>query len=52
MTKYNEIQTDKKMRSAWLRTENKKQTVFDNEGRSNLRFRIRYKKESRVMRCV
>ena len=42
MTKYNEIQMDKKLRSAQLRTENKKQNVFDNESRSDLRFRIRY----------
>ena len=51
-TKYNEIKMDKKLRSASLRTENKKQTVFDSEGRSDLRLGIRYKKESRVMRCV
>ena len=29
MTKYNEIQLDKKVRSAYLMTENKKQNVFD-----------------------
>ena len=52
MTKYNEINIDEKLRSALLRTENKKQTVFDSEGRSALRFRIRYKKGSRIMRCV
>ena len=47
MTKYNEMKMDKKLRSAELRTENKKQTVFDSEGR-----RVRYKKVSRVQRCV
>ena len=40
------------MRSAQLRTVNKKQTVFDSEGRSDLRFGIRHKKGSRGMRCV
>ena len=39
MTKYNEIKMDKKLRSAKLRTENKKQNVFDSESRSDLRFR-------------
>ena len=52
VTKYNEIQMDKKRRSAYLRTENKKQTVFDSEGPSDSSFGIRYKKGSRVMRCV
>ena len=40
MTKYNEIQMNKKPRSAYLRTENKRQNVFDNDGRSNLRFTV------------
>ena len=39
-------------RSALLGTENKRQTFFDNEGRRGLRLRIRYKKVSRIMRCV
>ena len=52
MTKYNEIKMDKKMRSAQLRTDNKKQTVFDSESPSDLRLRIRYKKGSRVTHCV
>ena len=52
MTKYNEIQMDEKVRSAQLRIENKKQTVFDIEGRNDLRLRIRYKNGSRVIRCV
>ena len=51
-TKYNEIKMDNKLRSARLKTENKKQTVFDSKGPSDLRFGIRYKKGSRVMRCV
>ena len=38
MTKYNEILMDKKLRSAYLRTENKKQNVFDSESRSDLSF--------------
>ena len=38
MTKYNEIQMDKKLRSAQLRTENKKQNVFHSESRSDLSF--------------
>ena len=33
MTKYNETKMDKNLRSGKLRTENKKQTVFDSEGR-------------------
>ena len=36
MTIYNKIQMDKKLHSAYLRTENKKQNVFDNESRSDL----------------
>ena len=40
MTKYNEIQMDKKQRSAYLRTENKKQNVFDSESRSDLSFTV------------
>ena len=36
MTKYIEIQMDKKRRSAYLRTENKKPNVFDSESRSHL----------------
>ena len=36
MTKYKEIQMDKKLPSALLRTENKKQNVFDSESRSDL----------------
>ena len=36
MTKYNEI----------------KMTVFDNEGRRDLRFRLRHKEEGRIVRCV
>ena len=51
-TMYNEIKMDKKMRSAWLRTESNKQNVFDSEGRSDLRFRIQYKTVCRIMRCV
>ena len=38
MTKYNEIQMDKKLRSAWLRTENKEQNFFDSGSRSDLSF--------------
>ena len=52
MTEYNDIKMDKKLRSAYFRTENKKETVFDSEGESDLRFGNRYKKGSRVMRCV
>ena len=40
MTKYNEIHLDKKMRPAYLRTENKKQNVFDSESRSDLSFTV------------
>ena len=52
MTKCNEIKMDEKLRSAKLKTENKKQTVFDSKGPSDLRFGFRHKKGSRVMRCV
>ena len=40
MTKYNEIQMDKKLRSAKLRTENKEQNVFDSERRSDFSFTV------------
>ena len=40
MTKHNEIQIDKKQRSAQLRTKNKKQNVFDSESRSDLSFTV------------
>ena len=40
MTKDNEIQMDKKLRSAYLRNENKKQNVFDSESRSDLSFTV------------
>ena len=40
MTKHNEIQMDKKLRSAKLRTENNKQNVFDSESRSDLSFTV------------
>ena len=40
MTKYYEIQMDKKLRSAYLRTENEKQNVFDSESRSDSRFTV------------
>ena len=40
MTKYNEIQMDKKLHSACLRTENKKQNVFDSESRSDSSFTV------------
>ena len=40
MTKYNEIQMDKKLRSAYPRTENKKQNVTDSESRSDLSFTV------------
>ena len=40
MTKYNEIHMDKKQRSAYLSTENKKQNVFDSESRSDLSFTV------------
>ena len=52
MTKHNEIEMDKKLRSAQFRTESKKQIVFDSEGPSNLRFGIRCKQGSRVVRCA
>ena len=39
-TKYNEIQVDKKLRSAKLRTENKEQNFFDSESRSDLSFTL------------
>ena len=52
MTKYNEIEMDKKLRSAQFRTEEKKQTVVDGDSPSDLRFGIRYKQGSRVMRCA
>ena len=35
-----------------LRTENKKQIVFDGEGPNDLRFEVRYKQGSRVVRCA
>ena len=50
MTKHNEIEMDKKPRSAQFRTECKKQIVFDSEG--DLRFGIRCKQGSRVVRCA
>ena len=40
MTKYNEVQMDKKLRSAYLRTENNKQNVSDSESRSDLSFTV------------
>ena len=40
MTKYNEIQTDKKLHSAQLRTETEEQNVFDSESRSDLSFTV------------
>ena len=52
MTKHNEIEMDKKLRSAQFRTESKKQIVFDSEGPSDLRFGIRCKQGRRVVRCV
>ena len=52
MTQQNEIEMDKKLRSAQIRTESKKQTVFDSEGPSNLRFGIRCMQGSRVVHCV
>ena len=52
MSKHNEIEMDKKLRSAQFRTESKKQIVFDSEGPSNLRFGIRCKQGSRVVRCA
>ena len=52
MTEYNDIKMDKKLRSAYFRTENKNQIVFDSESQSDLLFGNRYKKGSRIMRCV
>ena len=52
MTNYNEIKMQKKLRSAQLRTEKKKETVFNSEGPSDLLFGIRCRKGSRDMRCV
>ena len=40
MTKHNEIQMDKNLRSAKLRTENKKQKVFYSESRSDSSFTV------------
>ena len=40
VTKYNEIQMDKKLRSTYLRTKNQKQHVFDSESRSDLSFTV------------
>ena len=40
MTKYNEIQMDKKLHSAKLETENEVQNVFDSESRSDLSFTV------------
>ena len=40
MTKFNEIQMEKKLHSAKLRTENKKQNVFDSESRSDSSFTV------------
>ena len=48
MTKHNEIEMDKKLRSAQLSTESKKQNVFDSEGPSDLRC----KQGSRVVCCA
>ena len=47
LTKHNEIEI-----SAQFRTESMKQIVFDSEGPSDLRFAIRCKQRSRVVRCV
>ena len=52
MTKHNEIEMDKKLRTAQFRSESKKQIVFDSEGPSDLRFEIRCKQGSRVVRCA
>ena len=52
MTKHNEIEMDKKLRSAQFRPVSKKQIVFDIEGPSDMRFGIRCKQESRVVLCV
>ena len=40
MTKYYEIQMDTELRSAYLRTENEKQNVFDSESRSDSSFTV------------
>ena len=40
MTKHNEIQMDKKLRSAKSRNENMKQNVFDSESRSDMNFTV------------
>ena len=40
MTKYYKIPMDKELRSAYLTTENKKQNVFDSEGRSDSSFTV------------
>ena len=52
MTKHNETEMDKKLRSAQFRTESKKQIVFDSECPSDVRFGIRCKQGSRVVRCA
>ena len=50
MTKYNDIEMDKKLRSALFRTENK-QIVFDSESPNDLRFEIRRKTWRRSLAC-
>ena len=50
MTKCNEINMDKKLRSALFRTVNRKQIVFDSESPSHLRFGIRRKTWRRSLR--
>ena len=50
ITKHNEIEMDKKLRTAQFRTESKKQIVFDSEGPSDLRFEIRCKQGTAL--CV
>ena len=41
MTKHNDVQMDKKLRSAYLRTENTKmQNVFDSESWNDLSFTV------------
>ena len=50
MKKYNEIEMDKKLRSAQFRTENKKQIVFDSESPNDLRFGLRRKTWRRSLR--
>ena len=47
MTKYNEFQMDKKLRSAHLKTETKKYNVFDSENRSD--FSITVPKDTEVI---